>query len=177
MQQTSNEFNPVIIVMAKVPRPGEVKTRLRPFLTGEQCAALAACFLKDTAANAAEISPNVIVAFSPPEHRTEIESLLPDETVFIEQHGSDCGGSGDRQIKTVAGQFRFDGTAQRATIFLPHENAEDDQAERRARPSEKLFSVHYNFPLEYKSMLSPRGRFGRKRAAVKEEQQPQIDIN
>lgn len=91
MQQTSNEFNPVIIVMAKVPRPGEVKTRLRPFLTDEQCASLAICFLKDTAANAAKISPNVIVAFSPPEQRTEIETLLPAKTVFVEQYGGNLG--------------------------------------------------------------------------------------
>lgn len=91
MKRTSNEFNPAIIVMAKVPRAGEVKTRLRPFLTAEQCASLAVCFLKDTVANAAKISSNIIVAFAPPEQRTEIESLLPDEIVFIEQHGSNLG--------------------------------------------------------------------------------------
>ena len=45
-----------LAVMAKAPRPGKVKTRLAPPLTLEQSAALNTCFLRDTAANIAEVA-------------------------------------------------------------------------------------------------------------------------
>jgi len=82
---------PAIIVMTKVPTPGSVKTRLRPFLTSEQASSLAACFLKDTVSNALKVTPNVIAAFYPPERRKEIEAIIPDEVVLIEQRGSGLG--------------------------------------------------------------------------------------
>ena len=87
----SNEFRPAIIVMAKVPLAGSVKTRLRPFLTDDQCCSLAACFLKDTVSNALKVTPNVIVAFYPPEGRVKIESLLTGEITLVEQKGDDLG--------------------------------------------------------------------------------------
>lgn len=77
--------------MAKVPIVGLVKTRLRPFLTDEQCCSLAACFLKDTVSNALKVTPNVIVAFYPPEGRAEIESLVTGEITLVEQKGDDLG--------------------------------------------------------------------------------------
>ncbi len=91
MKSTDPKFNPAIIVMAKVPRAGTVKTRLRPFLSDEQCAEIAVCFLKDTVAKAASTVPNVIVAFSPPEHRQQISRLLPNDVILIEQKGDDLG--------------------------------------------------------------------------------------
>ena len=44
MNNLSPEFCPAIVVMAKVPRAGEVKTRLRSFLNDEQMVLLATCF-------------------------------------------------------------------------------------------------------------------------------------
>ncbi|CAN5146851.1 TIGR04282 family arsenosugar biosynthesis glycosyltransferase [soil metagenome] len=77
--------------MAKAPGAGSVKTRLRPFLTGEQCASLATCFLKDAVSNAVKAVPNVIVALSPADGRAEIESLLGREIALVEQKGNDLG--------------------------------------------------------------------------------------
>ena len=91
MSENSNKFNPAIIVMAKVPRAGTVKTRLRPFLSDEQCAELAVCFLKDTVSKAAKIVQNVFVAFSPAEYQKEIAALLPDDIFLLEQKGNDLG--------------------------------------------------------------------------------------
>jgi len=91
MNQNSNKFNPVIIVMAKVPRVGQVKTRLRPFLNDYQCAELAICFLKDTVAKTKSVSQNVIVAFTPADGGNEIGNLLPGGTVLIKQEGNDLG--------------------------------------------------------------------------------------
>ena len=51
MNLIAPKFYPAIIIMSKAPRPGEVKTRLRPFLSDEQAASLAACFLRDTVLN------------------------------------------------------------------------------------------------------------------------------
>ena len=36
-----------LILFTRVPIPGQTKTRLMPFLTGEECARLHACFVKD----------------------------------------------------------------------------------------------------------------------------------
>lgn len=91
MEQISANFNPVILIMVKTPRPGQVKTRLRPVLTEAQCAALATCFLRDTVGKALKIVPRVIVAFSPSDGRNEIANLLPDNTVLVEQEGNNLG--------------------------------------------------------------------------------------
>ncbi len=83
--------NPVIIIMAKVPRLGAVKTRLRPILSKAQCVELAVCFLKDTFKKARKICPNVIIAFSPDDGRNELKKLLPEMPIMIEQTGNDLG--------------------------------------------------------------------------------------
>ena len=77
--------------MAKVPRPGLVKTRLRPVLSDAQCVELATCFLKDTVSKAQTISENIILAFSPADGKNELEVLLPDKLIMIEQQGNDLG--------------------------------------------------------------------------------------
>ena len=84
-------FNPAIVIMAKVPRKGTVKTRLSPVLPETQCVELAGCFLKDAYQNAKKITPNVIVAFAPADGRKEIENLLNENVILIEQKGNDLG--------------------------------------------------------------------------------------
>lgn len=83
------QVSPAIIVMAKVPRAGRVKTRLRPFLSGEQASELAVCFLQDTISTIKNLSENVIVAFTPAGERRTIEAVLPGDLSFIEQKGHD----------------------------------------------------------------------------------------
>lgn len=77
--------------MTKVPQPGFVKTRLRPFLSDDQCAELSACFLTDTVAKAMRVTPEVIVAYSASGDGGAIFDLLPGSTICIEQHGKDLG--------------------------------------------------------------------------------------
>jgi uncharacterized protein len=84
-------LNPVIVIMAKVPRKGTVKTRLQPFLSVEQCVKLSICFLKDTFAKAKKITPNVIVAFAPADGRNEIENFLSADAILIDQKGNYLG--------------------------------------------------------------------------------------
>ncbi|MGC2238316.1 MAG: TIGR04282 family arsenosugar biosynthesis glycosyltransferase [Pyrinomonadaceae bacterium] len=89
MNNIAPQVCPAIIVMAKVPQAGEVKTRLRPFLSGEQAAMLAVCFLQDTIFNVKNLAENVIVAFTPPDGIEILKDILPTDLILIEQDGSD----------------------------------------------------------------------------------------
>lgn len=75
--------------MAKAPRPGFVKTRLR--LSDDTSAALAVCLLKDAYKVATEVTPNIVVAFAPADARAEFEELLPSGTSLHPQIDGDLG--------------------------------------------------------------------------------------
>ena len=80
-----------VIIMTKVPTVGNVKTRLQPHLSPEQCAALAEAFLLDTFSKAKKVCENVILSYSPPEEINALRKLLPSQSIFIEQTGSNLG--------------------------------------------------------------------------------------
>jgi len=80
-----------VIIMTKVPAAGNVKTRLQPTLSAEQCAALAVCFLRDAVGKVNSSETPLIVAFSPPTERKALLKILPDESNLIEQTGSTLG--------------------------------------------------------------------------------------
>ncbi len=80
-----------IIIMAKVPTAGQVKTRLQPHLSPEQCAALAAAFLQDTVNKAKTVCEKTILAYSPPEETNALRRILPSQSIFLEQTGKDLG--------------------------------------------------------------------------------------
>lgn len=77
--------------MAKVPTAGNVKTRLQPFLTPEQCAELAECFLLDTFSKLSSLSTKIIISYAPSEERDALQKLLPLQKTFIEQKGNNLG--------------------------------------------------------------------------------------
>lgn len=77
--------------MAKVPVAGTVKTRLQPRLTAEQCADLAACFLRDAVSKINSLKIKLIIAYSPFEKREVLAEIVPDEHNFIEQKGTNLG--------------------------------------------------------------------------------------
>ncbi len=79
-----------LAVMAKAPRPGQVKTRLSPPLTAEQAAGLNVCFLRDTTENIAAVSAG-IVAYTPVGEEALFEELLPDDFVLVAQRGDGFG--------------------------------------------------------------------------------------
>ena len=81
-----------IIIMAKVPRAGNVKTRLQPFLSADECRALAHAFLFDTIEKARTCADSVVVAFAPAAEKDYFADLRDDEKiVLIEQRGADLG--------------------------------------------------------------------------------------
>lgn len=97
---------PAVIVMAKAPRPGGVKTRLVPPLDGSEAARLAACFFADTVALALRVTGQLVVAYAPAGGRASLEDALraavhedaPREDIrggggllWLEQLGDDLG--------------------------------------------------------------------------------------
>ncbi|MDQ3061895.1 MAG: TIGR04282 family arsenosugar biosynthesis glycosyltransferase [Acidobacteriota bacterium] len=77
--------------MAKVPTAGNVKTRLEPYLTPEQCAELAECFLLDTVGKAEFLPNQIIIAYTPFEKRDVLLKILPTHKTLIEQKGTNLG--------------------------------------------------------------------------------------
>jgi uncharacterized protein len=81
-----------VIIMAKAPLAGTVKTRLQPVFSAEQCAALAACFLTDTInkANSLE-NQRLIIAYSPAGEIDFFNQFAHPKTSFVEQKGNNLG--------------------------------------------------------------------------------------
>src|SRR5258708_27083348 len=66
----------VLVIMAKAPRPGAVKTRLTPILSPETVSALYCCLLEDTLALARSLKEaGVEVAIMCPD--TDVNELAP----------------------------------------------------------------------------------------------------
>lgn len=82
---------PIVVVMAKAPRAGHVKTRLVPPLTYSQAAALAACFIRDTVLNVRQIVDTLMIAYAPANARQDLEPILPSNLLWFEQRGDDLG--------------------------------------------------------------------------------------
>ena len=78
-----------LAVFAKAPVPGQVKTRLRPALSDEQAARLAAAFLRDTLGKAARLGPPVTVTFAG--DRALLEPFAPPLACWTDQGGGDLG--------------------------------------------------------------------------------------
>ena len=79
-----------LILFAILPS-GKAKTRLMPFLSGEECASLCRCFLRDVYRKAGETGADVYVFFTPREKGAEFRALLGEEAILLPQHGEDLG--------------------------------------------------------------------------------------
>jgi hypothetical protein len=95
MAAQSEAQGPAIAVICKAPRPGLSKTRLAASVGPEAAARLAAAFLADVGANAAQAAERVggvaYAAFRPSEAEAEIAALLPAGFRFLPQEGGDLG--------------------------------------------------------------------------------------
>ncbi len=84
-----------LVVMAKAPRPGTVKTRLCPPFTPEQAAELNICFLKDTTQNLANIAAAGraagLISYTPLGDETLFNDLLPSTFSLLPQRGDSFG--------------------------------------------------------------------------------------
>ncbi|MDI6817217.1 MAG: TIGR04282 family arsenosugar biosynthesis glycosyltransferase [Actinomycetota bacterium] len=88
---------PAIVIVAKLPIPGHVKTRLCPPLTPQEATALYTCFLQDTVAKAASLSiAEPFIALNTTELAAEPQALLdtlmlPGSVRVIDQGKGDLG--------------------------------------------------------------------------------------
>jgi uncharacterized protein len=87
-----------IAVMAKAPRPGEVKTRLVPPLTPEVACALSAGFLHDVTENirlaAQDASIHSYVAYAPAGSAELFDGILADRTKLVLADGAAVSAAG-----------------------------------------------------------------------------------
>ncbi|MGI8811987.1 MAG: TIGR04282 family arsenosugar biosynthesis glycosyltransferase [Pyrinomonadaceae bacterium] len=100
-QESQPYFRPAIVVMAKVPSAGSVKTRLRPFLTEIQCESLAVCFLHDIIANTLSIIDDVFVAYYPTDAGDSMVGFCDERATLIKQIGDDLGERLDAVVSEV----------------------------------------------------------------------------
>ena len=81
----------LIIIMTKVPRAGNVKTRLQPFLSPDQCVSLSEAFLEDAINKAQNRAKNLIIAFSPNSERDYFAKFENNKFILVEQKGENLG--------------------------------------------------------------------------------------
>jgi rSAM/selenodomain-associated transferase 1 len=80
-----------VAIMAKAPRPGEVKTRLCPPLLAAEAAALYRCFLLDKVAAVGGLADaQAAIAYTPSDARAEFDALAPGFSL-VAQQGPDLG--------------------------------------------------------------------------------------
>ena len=97
-------MKPAIIIMAKVPLAGTVKTRLQAILTAEKCAELSKAFLEDTLAKAQTVCRNIILAYAPAGEGELLEKMISPEIVLIEQTGASLGEKMERAFEYAFNQ-------------------------------------------------------------------------
>ncbi len=81
-----------VIVFVKDPVPGQVKTRLIPYLSPEQAASLYRTFLVDWCNALSTISTaHRVIAYTPPEGLSALQTLIGEDPVYIPQVGASLG--------------------------------------------------------------------------------------
>jgi len=93
-----------LVIFAKAPVVGQVKTRLCPPLSLTEAAELAGCFLIDTVVQANALSGvQVYLAFTPPESEPIFRALLPVAVEYIPQRGDSLG---ERELNIFTDLFQ-----------------------------------------------------------------------
>jgi hypothetical protein len=92
MRERGESMKRGLIVMAKEPVPGAVKTRLCPPYTVEEAAELYRCFLLDTFELAARLQGvTVTVAYFPSKAKESFKAIAPPAFELMPQRGDDLG--------------------------------------------------------------------------------------
>jgi rSAM/selenodomain-associated transferase 1 len=82
----------LLVIMAKEPVPGQVKTRLSPELTPQEAAALYRCFLQDSIAEMGKIDGiDRAIAYTPATARATFAALVDDRFRLFPQQEVELG--------------------------------------------------------------------------------------
>lgn len=82
-----------VILMTRVPIPGQTKTRLMEILSPEECAEIHFCFLKDIFETLGKLDGDIslFTAYTPEEEFHLIEDILPENSESFAQVGETLG--------------------------------------------------------------------------------------
>lgn len=81
-----------VAIMAKIPRPGQVKTRLCPPLSSKEAAELYRCFLLDKIEQIKGLKEAAAaIAYTPEGAKSLFEDMASPDFIFIPQQGGDLG--------------------------------------------------------------------------------------
>lgn len=108
-------MEPALLVFAKVPRPGTVKTRLTPVLTPTEAARLYEAFLRDVLRLYASLNVDVRLYWAPPLPEDAFEGVPRSVTTF-KQEGDGLGA----RMKNAFRQALDDGYRQVAVVGTDH---------------------------------------------------------
>ncbi|MFE1734497.1 TIGR04282 family arsenosugar biosynthesis glycosyltransferase [Streptomyces bacillaris] len=92
MSATAQQGTPSILVMAKEPRPGTVKTRLHPLLGPQRCAELQAGLIRHTLELTTAHTPRTYLAYAPADGGDTIGTTTSAGVRLRLQRGEDLGG-------------------------------------------------------------------------------------
>jgi uncharacterized protein len=88
-----NGQRPAVLIMARAPRPGEVRRALEPVLGREGCLELQAALIAQTAAWARKVGSGAPhVAHEPPDAGGELRQLVGPDAVLFPQNGEGIAG-------------------------------------------------------------------------------------
>jgi len=92
-----------LIIMTRIPIPGQTKTRLMDIMTGTECADLHMAFLKDLVAEFAELMEDIDIYLTyTPDHSLHIlDPIIPNYIRTFPQIGEDLGERMHNAIKKV----------------------------------------------------------------------------
>ena len=93
-----------LIIFTRVPVPGQTKTRLMPYLSGQMCARLHTCFLKDIAGECGKVSAEVFVYYTPEDKKGILREIFGRECVYRKQCEGNLGLRMYRAMKEVLAQ-------------------------------------------------------------------------
>lgn len=83
---------PKIVIMAKAPRPGQVKTRLAPIFDDSQLVKLQATLIQTTMKLALSVAPlNTFLCFDPTSARKDLARLVGPRIRLVPQRGDHLG--------------------------------------------------------------------------------------
>lgn len=99
-------MNGVLVVFAKEPAPGQVKTRLCPPLSPGQAAELYGCMLDDVLASSARAAVEhglaPVLAVDPPDALERLAARAPTRFRVVAQRGPDLGARMEHAVATWA---------------------------------------------------------------------------
>jgi hypothetical protein len=95
-----------VILFTRVPLPGETKTRLHPFLTGEQCASLQEAFIRDVYNEIKDFDGDIFISYTPGNKADILKKMVDNNACFIPQKGNDLGERMNSAINSVLEKYR-----------------------------------------------------------------------